>query len=394
MGVKIDAVIQAVERIAPKSWAEEWDNVGLLVGSGRETVDKILLALDGTPEVIEEARALGAQLIMAHHPIMFRPLKNLRSDNAGARLPIQLLKNGIAFYAAHTNLDQSELSSSWSIGKSLQLADMEILATIAAEKLVKLVIYVPPAQVEQVRQALVEIGVGESVTEGPNSELYAECFFQSQGEGSFRPLAGANPTLGKIGDLARVTEVKLESIMPERLVERAVRAIRRSHPYEEPAYDIIPLYNSGARRGFGVIGYLPEARPLQAVWQDICVLVNEGPWAKDFSTEVPPNRTNGVGLRLAGDLQQTVRKVAIVNGSGGSFVSKALFKGADLLITGDVDHHAVLEAMEGGMAVADIGHYWSEIPMVYSLAEYLKGDKTLRDIEIVISQANKLPWTF
>jgi len=395
MAVKIDVVAQTIEKIAPKAWAEDWDNVGLLVGSGREAVDKILLALDGTPEVVEEAKALGAQLIVAHHPIMFRPLKNLRSDSAAAQVPIQLLQHGIAYYAAHTNLDQSSLSSSWTIGEALGLTKMEILAPKAAEKLVKLVVYVPKSGVDKVRQALVEIGVGESVTEGPKSALYVECFYQSEGEGSFRPLAGANPALGQVGELARVAEVQLESIMPERLIDRAIRAIRRAHPYEEPAYDIIPLLNAGQSRGFGVIGYLSAPEQLDKVWQNIRSFVTEGPWAglrPSYSSELKVEPENWLGMRLAGNVARPVRKIAIVNGSGGSFVSKALFKGADLLITGDVDHHAVLDALDGGMAIGDMGHYWSELPMIYKLAEYLKTDNALREIEIVVSKTNRLPW--
>jgi len=208
-------------------------------------------------------------------------------------------------------------------------------------------------------------------------------------------LAGANPALGRVGELARVTEVKLESIMPERLIDRAIRAIRRAHPYEEPAYDIIPLLNAGQSRGFGVIGYLPAPEQLDKVWQNIRSFVTEGPWAglrASYSTELKGGPENGLGMRLAGDVTRPVRKIAIVNGSGGSFVSKALFKGADLLITGDVDHHAVLDALDGGMAIGDMGHYWSELPMIYKLAEYLKTDNALREIEIVVSKTNRLPW--
>ncbi|MEM5819031.1 MAG: Nif3-like dinuclear metal center hexameric protein, partial [Desulfitobacterium hafniense] len=161
MPVSVGLIAQIIERVAPKAWAEEWDNVGLLVGDFAAPVERILVALDATPEVLQEAREKDVQLIAAHHPILFRALKNLRSDNQSARLPIQMIQSGIAYYAAHTNLDQSPLSSSWSLGRALELEKMEHLKLTHAEKLVKLVTFVPKDHAEAVRQALVNVGVGE-----------------------------------------------------------------------------------------------------------------------------------------------------------------------------------------------------------------------------------------
>lgn len=390
MAVTVGSVAQTVEEIAPKYWAEEWDNVGLLVGNMADKVERVLLALDGTPEVVAEAMELKAQLIIAHHPLMFRPLKNLRSDNPQAQVPLQLLKQGISYYAAHTNLDQSRLSSSWLLGQSLGLQELNILSIAGYEKLVKLAVFVPEASVEQVRQALVKAGVGESITAGDHAAFYSESFFQSPGIGMFRPLPGAKPSIGSIGELTRVGEIKLESILPERSVERALKALHKVHPYEEPAYDLIPLQNRGQARGYGVIGYLPQADSLGNVWSRLLSLLRDEPWAE--KKDADKLTTNFSGIRLAGELDKPVRKVAIVNGSGGSFLSKALFQGADLFIGGDIDHHAVLEALQGGMAVADIGHYISEKPMLFALAGYLRSAKTLSEIEFIISSANQSPW--
>lgn len=377
MSVSISTIAQIIEKAAPKAWAEDWDNVGLLVGSGAKPVERILLALDGTMEVVEEAKACGAQLIAAHHPIMFRPLKNLREDNPAAEVPLRLLKYDIAYYAAHTNLDQSVFSSSLTIGRDLGLVGMEWLSPTGQEPLVKLVVFVPAAEAESLRQALVKAGFGEGITDGPQSDYYSESFFQTKGEGMFRPLPGAKPAIGRIGELTRVEEVRLETIIPERLKEKAVRAMRKAHPYEEPAFDLIPLQNTGRSRGYGAIGKLPEPDTLANVWGKLRGLL----------------KTSQIGgLRLAGDMEKEIRKVAIVNGSGGSFVPKALFKGADLLITGDVDHHAVLDALQGGMAIADIGHFVSEMPMIYALKNLLKDEKILKDLEIIISTWNKVPW--
>lgn len=280
MAVTTESVAQVIEKIAPKSWAEEWDNVGLLVGSGSTPIERILITLDGTLEVVEEAKAYGAQLIVAHHPIIFRPLKNLRADNAAAQVPLRLLQHQIGYYAAHTNLDQSVFSSSRALGEVLGLKDMKIL--------------------------------------------------------------------------------------------------------EESASDLNPLLNRGEKRGYGVSGYLPKPETLGEVWRDFLdALSQSGVYAHPYDL---------TGVRLAGSLEQTVRKVAIVNGSGARFVQKAMFKGADLLITGDVDHHAALDALEGGMAVGDLGHFLSEAPMLQALYHYLSTDKSLQGIEVRVSSINRSPW--
>jgi len=411
--VTVDAIAQLIEKVAPKAWAEDWDNVGLLVGGGSAPVEKLLLALDGTAAVVDEARRLGVQMIVAHHPIMFLPLKNLRFDNPAAQVPIQLLQHNIAYYAAHTNLDQSELSASWTLAHGLGLKDAEILAPTAQEALVKLVVFVPASHAEKVRRALAAAGVGASTTDGPHSEFYAESFFQSEGTGMFRPLPGAHPSLGKVGELTKVAECRLESIMPERLIDRAVRALRRAHPYEEPAYDLIPLRNSGRKRGYGAIGYFAEPITLGQVWSRLGELLAmaagsgeaAGSSGAAGASGAAGSRENAAwrtwqgwpgeglaGLRLAGERDRVIRKVAIVNGSGGSLVAKALSKGADLLITGDVDHHAVLEALAANMAVIDAGHFATEKPMLLTMQRYLQQQKSLAGTRIFVSAENCIPW--
>ena len=280
MAVTAELVAQVIEKIAPKSWAEDWDNVGLLVGSGSTPIERILITLDGTLEVVEEAKAYGAQLIVAHHPIIFRPLKNLRADNAAAQVPLRLLQHQIGYYTAHTNLDQSIFSSSRVLGEVLGLKEMKILT--------------------------------------------------------------------------------------------------------EPADDLIPLLQRGEKRGYGVSGYLPKPEKLGAVWERFLGSLRQpGVFAQSYDL---------AGVRLAGSLENVVRKVAIVNGSGARFVQKALFIGADLLITGDVDHHAALDALEGGMAVGDLGHFLSEAPMLQAMFHYLSTDKSLQGIEIRVSLTNCSPW--
>lgn len=279
MSVTVGLIAQIIERIAPKAWAEDWDNVGLLVGSGSASVDRILITLDGTLEAVEEAKGYGAQLIIAHHPIIFRPLKNLRSDNAAAQVPLRLLQHQIGYYAAHTNLDQSIVSSSQSLGKMIGLEKMEILE--------------------------------RTDDQNPN------------------------------------------------------------RPFE-------------THRGYGVLGYLSRPENLGSFWKRFLnQLEQSNIYARSYEL---------AGVRLAGQLENEVRKIAIVNGSGGRFVSKALFKGADLIITGDVDHHTVLDALEGDMAVGDLGHFLSEAPMLQTLQHYLSTEKSLQGTEIIVSSKNRSPW--
>jgi len=388
MAVSVGQVEQLIEKMAPRSWAEEWDNPGLLVGSSAQKVEKILLALDGTLEVVDEAIKEKASLIIAHHPLMFKPLKNLRMDNANAILPLNLFRNGISFYAAHTNLDKSVLSSSKTFANILGLEQLEYLDS-TSEKLIKIVTFVPEKDVDTVRRALADEGVGAGITDGKHSENYLECFYQIKGEGMFKALKGAEPVIGDINELTRVTEIRLESIVEERALARAVRALHRAHPYEEPAYDLIPLINSGKSRGYGMIGYLPQPIALGELWElfleklsvDTITGSKVFPLVYDFSS-----------IRLAGDINRKVKKIAISNGSGNSFVQKAVSKGADLFITGDIDYHGVLDSLEASMAVGELGHFLSEIPMMQSLYEYLRGEKTMNDVEIVISAANQVPW--
>ncbi|ADY56685.1 NGG1p interacting factor 3 protein, NIF3 [Syntrophobotulus glycolicus DSM 8271] len=383
MAVSVGLIEQIIEKAAPRSWAEEWDNSGLLVGSSSHRVDKLLLALDGTTKVVEEAIREKAGIIIAHHPLMFKPLKNLNADNPSAQIPLSLLRSGISYYAAHTNLDQSVLSSSRTLAVMIGLQKTEYLAVTANEKLFKIVTFVPRDAVEKVRLSLSAEGVGAGITDGEHSDSYAECFYQTEGMGTFKALEGADPAIGEVGEVNRVEEVRLESIVQERDLSRAVRALHKTHPYEEPAYDLIPLKNTGKPRGYGAIGVLPETVRLDEFWER-------------FLSKLPqvlPREYELSSIRLAGDPKKKIKKVAIANGSGSSFIHKGIFQGADLYITGDIDHHGVLDALEADMAVGVLGHFLSEIPMIRSLYEYLKAEKALNGVEMIISNENKTIWS-
>ena len=261
---------------------------------------------------------------------------------------------------------------------------MDYLSLTESERLIKLVTYVPQTHAEVVRQALITAGVGEGVTDGPHGPNYSECFFATEGIGMFRPLEGATPSIGELGTLTRVEETRLESLIPERLIDRAVKALKKAHPYEEPVFDLIPLRNSGRPRGYGVVGYLGQSEKLGVLQRKVL---------ESLKTLAPEDMKQEPTIRVAGNPDRVIRKIAIVNGSGGSFIQKALFKGADLLITGDVDHHGALDALEAGLAVMDIGHFWGEVPMIKTLAEVLKAEKGLAEVEFLMSQSMRSPWS-
>lgn len=386
MAVSVGQIEQLIEKIAPRYWAEEWDNPGLLVGSSAQRVNRVLLSLEATKDVVEEAILKKVDLIVAHHPLIFKPLKNLRTDQGPALLPLTLFQNGIAFYAAHTNLDQSELSSSFTLARILGLEKTQFLEVTAFEKLYKIVVFVPEEQVEEVRKALAAEGVGAGLTSGENSENYIECFFQSPGEGMFRPLEGANPTLGKVGELTKVGEIKLEGLVDEKSLGRVIKTLHKVHPYEEPAYDLIPLKNPGKSRGYGAIGYLSESMPLGELWEKFLSDLNNS------EKGCFPVQYNLSSVRLAGDRDKKVKKIAIANGSGSSLVSKAIYAGVDLYITGEIKYHELLDSLDAGLAVGELGHFFSEIPMLKSLFEYLRGDKTMAGVEFLFSESGKNPW--
>ncbi|MDR2736774.1 MAG: Nif3-like dinuclear metal center hexameric protein [Gracilibacteraceae bacterium] len=381
MAVSVGSIAQAVEEKAPRSWAEEWDNAGLLVGSYAQQVDKVLMVLDGTQEVVEEAVEVGAQLIMAHHPLMLKPLQNLRKDNRQARLPLALLQNHIAYYAAHTNLDQSEFSSSLNLANLAGVIQPELLSE-TAEQVYKIATFVPVADAETLRLSLARAGVGKGFASGAHGECYEECFFQVQGQGMFRAAEGADPAVGQVGELTRVEETRLESIVTERNLKRAVRVLLQEHPYEEPAYDVIRQETPGQSHGYGAVGELLEPMPLGVFWEEFLRKL-PGLFAQDYDLSA---------VRVTGDMRQRIRKIAVANGSAGSMLPKALARGADLFITGDLSYHQVLDALEEGMAVIELGHFLSEIPMIQSLRDYLAVRKEMSQVEWVISQKNKGLW--
>lgn len=347
MSVKCQAVIEVMDKLAPRYLAEDWDNVGLLAGSPAQEINGIMVCLDVTEQVVDTAIANGVNMIIAHHPLIFKPLTHLRTDSAPGKLLTKVIKADLAVLCAHTNLDIANGGVNDVLARKLQLENIGPLTNSYREQLVKLVVFVPTEQVGQVQAAITQAGAGHIGN-------YSHCTFRTEGVGTFLPASGTNPFIGETGKLAQVPEFRLETILPAKISNRVIKAMLKSHPYEEVAYDLYPLNNSGREFGLGRIGHLAEK---------VCLA--------DFARAV--RQSLGLSqIRLSGDLKQLIHKVAVCGGSGAGLIKRAAFMGADALVTGDLKYHEAQDALALGIAVIDAGHYATEAPVVEAVIEYLR----------------------
>ena len=324
-------IIQFIEEFAPKHLAMEGDRIGLQIGTPQKKVKKVMVALDILDEVVEEAVAEGVDLLVAHHAVIFHPLKQIRTDLPAGRMIEKLIKHDIAVYIAHTNLDTAPGGINDWLADALGLQDVELLQEGYQQKLKKLVVFVPSSHVEEVRAAISTAGAGWIGN-------YSHCTFSTNGTGTFLPQDGTQPFIGKAGRLEKVEEVRLETILPEEIQGKVIKAMLKSHPYEEVAYDLYPLEKKGKTFGIGRVGKLPNPLSLQ-----------------NFAMQMKET-FDLTGLRVVGPLDRPVQKVAVVGGDGNRYVQSAIFRGADVLVTGDVYYHTAQDAMMAGLSMVDPGH--------------------------------------
>lgn len=344
---KVAQIAQIIEAKAPKRLAQEWDNPGLQVGDPAAEVSGILVALDLTDEILDESVQKRLNMVICHHPAIFQGIKNLRLDLPLGRRLSRALRENVAVYAAHTNLDAAEDGVSQALAAELGLLDTAPFGDGFEDKLFKIVVFVPVGHQNQVREALSGAGAGFIGN-------YSHCSFETPGTGTFLPLEGANPFIGRTGTLERVGEIRVETIVPESRLARAVKSMIKVHPYEEPAYDLYPLANQGRKFGLGRVGKLSQPLSLG----DLAQLARE--------------RLHPQCLRVGGDLNREVVKVAVCGGSGASLIGQAAMLGADCLVTGDIRHHEALEARDLGVALIDAGHYATETVILPRLVEFLQ----------------------
>jgi dinuclear metal center YbgI/SA1388 family protein len=330
---KLSEITRFFETLAPLSLQESYDNAGLLTGDSSAEITSVLVTLDVTEEVIEEAIAKKAQLVVAHHPIIFSGLKKITGKNYVERTIIKAIKNDIAIYAAHTNLDSVTGGVNSKICQKLGLENCTVLQPVAGQ-LKKLVTFIPEAHTDKVREALFAAGAG-------NIGNYDSCGFIADGTGSFRGNEKSNPFVGEKGELHLEKENRFETIFPAYLQGKVIQALLNSHPYEEVAYDIYTLDNQFDKTGMGMVGTLAEP-------------VAE----KDFLTQLKETFNTGV-IKHTALKGGKVKKVAVCGGSGSFLLKRAIAAGADFFVSGDFKYHEFFDA-ENKIVVADVGHFESE----------------------------------
>jgi len=331
--VQIKDIIDELERFAPSALKEDFDNVGLLLGDASDQATGVLITLDITEKVLDEAIEKGCNLVVAHHPIMLSGLKKINGNNATERMVIKAIQNKIAIYASHTNTDSVLNGVSGKMAEKLGLVNCKILAP-KTECLIKLVTFVPVEQAENVRTALFEAGAGHIGN-------YDSCSYNLKGEGTFRGGENTNPFVGESGKIHTEQEIRLETILPAYIKDKVVNALKKAHPYEEVAYDLYPLANEWPSVGLGIVGDLPHE-------------VDEATFL---------NRTKNVFktgcVRYTPLLNKPVKRVALCGGSGSFLLSKAIGEQADVFVSGDFKYHQFADA-EDRILIADIGHFESE----------------------------------
>ncbi|MCW0481202.1 Nif3-like dinuclear metal center hexameric protein [Gaoshiqia sediminis] len=331
--MQISEITSFIESIAPLAYQESYDNAGLLVGAPTDEADSALITLDVTEAVVDEAIAGGFKLIIAHHPLIFGGIKKLNGKTELERCLIKAIKNDVAIYAAHTNLDSVMGGVNSKICEKLGLINCKILSPIKGQ-LKKLVTYIPTDQAEKVQQAVFEAGAGHVGN-------YDSCGYTLEGIGSFRGNENSKPFVGEKGNFHTEKETRFETIFPAHLQGKIIQALLANHPYEEVAYDIHPLDNESPLAGMGMIGELAE------------------PMDEMEFLQFTKNEFQSSVIRHSPLLHKKVKKVAVCGGSGSFLIRQAIGSKATVFITGDLKYHQFFEA-EGKIVLADIGHFESE----------------------------------
>ena len=331
--MKINEIILYLESMAHPSLQEHYDNAGLITGDAGWECSGIICSLDAIEEVVKEAVEKKCNLIVAHHPIIFGGLKKINGKNYVEKAIINAIKNDIAIYAIHTNIDNVIEGVNGKMAKMLGLKNISILST-KENTLKKLFAFAPVDKAEQVRNAIFMAG-------GGHIGSYSECSFNAAGMGTFKAGEATNPYVGEVGRQHRENEIKIEVIFPSFLENAIVAAMKMAHPYEEVAYDVVSLSNSHHSIGSGVIGEWPDA-------------IDE----KHFLAKVKEVFDLPV-IRHTAILNKVIKRVALCGGAGSFLISKALAAGADAYITADIKYHEFFEANKR-MLIADVGHYESE----------------------------------
>jgi dinuclear metal center YbgI/SA1388 family protein len=362
-------VVDVLDALYDPTRAEDWDAVGTVVGDPEQDVEKILFAVDPVQAVVDEAIAWGADLVVTHHPLWLKGVTSMSAATPKGRVAHTLNRHGIALHTCHTNADSPALGVSESMALALGLSDVRPLDPDPAPPIDAWVVYVPVDDADAVVAAMHEAGAGAIGD-------YEQVFFRSEGIGSFRPVGAANPTIGTVGEIERVDEIRVELVAPPRLRETVRTAMVAAHPYEQVAHQILEIQCGPDDRGSGRVGVLAAPTTL-------------GDFAHAVTAALPAHHSAN---RVAGDLTQPVRTVALCGGSGDFLLGAATAVGADVYVTSDLRHHPVSEHLEaGGCAVIDVPHWsaeWTWLPVAAAAVT-----ERLSDLQVHVSQVVTDPWS-
>jgi dinuclear metal center YbgI/SA1388 family protein len=363
----ISAVCASLDRFAPPALAADWDNVGLLFGDGTAGVHRILTCLTVTPAVVAEAVAEQADLIVTHHPILFRGAKRLSTNTADGRLLWPLARAGVAVYSPHTAFDNTTGGINDALARRLGLTDVAPLRRRDVERKCKVVVFVPDADLQKVSDAMFAAGAGVI-------GQYEQCSFRLAGTGTFYGTDSTNPTVGQKGRREDVSEWRLEVVCPEAILTPVLAAMRSAHSYEEPAFDVYPLRPLPGPGGEGRVGDLPSAIGL-----------------RELAARVKGELKAG-GVQVVGDPDRPVRRVAVACGAAGEFLADAVRARADVFLTGEMRFHDYLSAEAQGIGLILPGHYATERPAVEELAGRLQSEFTDVTVWASRSEADPVTW--
>lgn len=365
--LELGKILDFLHKLAPLELAAEWDNVGLLLGDAGQRIEKIMTCLTVTPESAAEAIDGGANLIVTHHPVLFRPVQKLTSATSEGRMLLSLLKAGIAVYSPHTAFDNAPLGINELLARRLGLVEIGPLRRSEGAGQCKVVVFVPDADLARVSDALFAAGAG-------NIGQYRECSFRVAGKGTFFGSEATNPTVGQKGRREDVDEWRLEVVCPEAAVGQAVAAMRKAHSYEEPAFDVYSLKRLPAGTGEGRLGRLPEKTSLRALAEAVKI------------------QLKAIAVQVVGDPQAPVHRVAIACGAAAEFLKDAVKARADVFLTGEMRFHDYLSAQAQGIGLILPGHYATERPGIEQLAITLKTQWPELHVWPSLHEADPLSW--
>lgn len=376
MSLTLREVVGLLDGWYDPSWAESWDAVGLVTGDPDQPVAKVLLAVDPAPAVVEEARAWGADLVVVHHPLLLTGVHSMAATTPKGRVLHMLAREGIALLTAHTNADVPADGVNESLARAVGIVDPQVVLAEGGEGLDKLTFYVPVADADRVRAAVTGAGAGAIGD-------YDSCTFSTPGQGRFRPLEGASPVLGRVGDVEVVEEVRVEAVLPRSRRTAVVAALVASHPYEEPAYDVVELagHDRPSGRGHGRIGALAAPTTLRG-------------FAEQVRDALP---ATAHGVRVSGHPDRPVERVVVASGSGDFLLDIVLGLDADVYVTSDLRHHRAGEFREHeGPALVDVAHWaaeWTWLPVAERKLVAAARERGAT-VETRVSTTVTDPWTF